>query len=51
VDFSRRDVEGVDVDMLGWTPFQHLALTFPLVKAWDGGRGQALRQAASGERP
>jgi hypothetical protein len=51
VDFRRHDVEGVGLDMVGLTPFQHLALTFPLVQAWDGGRGQALRQAVFGERP
>jgi hypothetical protein len=51
IDFSRHDVAGVGLDMLGLTPFQHLALTFPLVHAWDGGRGQDLRQAAFGERP
>jgi hypothetical protein len=51
VDFRRHDVEGVGFDMVGLTPFQHLALRFPLVEAWDGGRGQVLRQAVFGERP
>ncbi|WP_248764166.1 DUF6177 family protein [Pseudarthrobacter sp. SSS035] len=51
IDFSRHDVAGVDVDMLGLSPFQHLALTFPLIHTWDGGSGLALRQAAFGELP
>lgn len=44
VDLSQRKVEGADVEMLGFRPFQHLAARFPLVTAWDQEHGQHLRQ-------
>jgi hypothetical protein len=44
VDLDRRKIEGVDVERLGFRPFEHLAVRFPLVTAWDQGQGQHLRQ-------
>lgn len=44
MDLTAQALEGVGLALLGARPFQHLAVTFPLVSAWDGGRGQALRQ-------
>lgn len=44
VDVGRRGVEGVDVERLGFRPFQHLAVRFPLAAGWDEGQGHALRQ-------
>ena len=41
---ARPSVEGVDVERLGTRPFQHLAVRFPMVSAWDHGRAQELRQ-------
>jgi hypothetical protein len=51
MDIAAHDAEGVNVHMLGYRPFQHLALTFPLAHSWDGGQGQALRQSALRGRP
>jgi Family of unknown function (DUF6177) len=44
VDVAPLSAEGVALERLGFRPFQHLAVRFPLVTAWDGGRGHALRQ-------
>ncbi|WP_306904022.1 hypothetical protein [Arthrobacter pascens] len=44
VNLRRRSIEGVDVESLGTPPFQHLAIRFPMVTAWDHGHGQELRQ-------
>lgn len=44
VDLSQRRIEGADVERLGSGPFQHLAIRFPLVTAWDQEHGQHLRQ-------
>lgn len=51
VDVAPRNAEGVALERLGFRPFQHLAVRFPLVDAWDGGRGQALRQGLVQARP
>lgn len=41
---GRRAIEGVDLERLGTRPFQHLAVRFPMVAAWDHGHGQELCQ-------
>lgn len=41
---SPPEVAGVDLDWLGLQPVQHLAVRFPLVSGWDGGRAQAMHQ-------
>jgi Family of unknown function (DUF6177) len=43
-------VEGVRVERLGFRPFQHLAVCYPLAAAWDGGRAKALRRQLLGSR-
>jgi hypothetical protein len=44
VDVAPLSAEGVALEWMGFRPFQHVAVRFPLVAAWDGGRGHALRQ-------
>ncbi len=44
VDVSVPKAGGVALERLGFRPFQHLAVRFPLVEAWDGGSGRALRR-------
>jgi hypothetical protein len=39
---SRRAIEAVDMERLGTRPFQHLAVRFPMVTAWDHGQAQGL---------
>ena len=51
VDVAVPNAEGVALERLGFRPFQHLAVRFPLVDAWDGGRGRALRQQLLQARP
>ena len=41
---GRRAIEHVDVERLGTPPFQHLAVRFPMVSAWDQGHGQELHR-------
>jgi Family of unknown function (DUF6177) len=37
-----RPVPGVDIRSLGSRPFQSLTVRYPIVNAWDGGKGQEL---------
>ncbi|MFE4197613.1 DUF6177 family protein [Paenarthrobacter sp. NPDC056912] len=35
---------GVDVEVLGNAPFQHLAIRYPAASSWDGGEARGLRE-------
>lgn len=39
---------GVDVEVLGNAPFQHLAIRYPAASSWDGGEARGLQQRILG---